>query len=99
MVISVIRYMVPIFMLSMIILFYASEMLNEFFIFRHTTDCINGCLVETGLMNVSSSFSEPRYVLDLLPLLFEGLSLFLQVPLGLHLSPGLPGLKGTLLEG
>ena len=55
-------------------------------------------LVEIGVMNVSFSFSEPRSVLILLLWLVEGLSLLLHVPLGLGLSPGLPRLKGTLLE-
>ena len=56
-------------------------------------------LVFGGEMNVSFSFSGPRSIEDLLPLLLEGLPLCLQVPLGLHFSPGLPGLVGTLLEG
>ena len=55
-------------------------------------------LVETGEMNVSFSFSEPRSVLALLPLLLEGLSLLLQVPSGFGLSPGLLGLDGVLRE-
>ena len=55
-------------------------------------------LVEAGVMIVSSSFSEPRPVLALLPLLLEGLSLLLHVPFGFDFSPGLPGLEGVLLE-
>ena len=55
-------------------------------------------LVVIGGMNVSFPFSEPRTILDLLPLLLEGLSLLLQVPSSFDLSPGLPGLEGVLLE-